>query len=187
MRVVRRFWSDELLARPNCHEFNAEALPIMRKAGVKIAILSARWELHRRKGLSSLRRTVETLHDAGISVYVVGQSPEFAMDVRLLAYRTRNQGSRQVLAWSPAVDAHLNEEVGALASEATFVNPMALLCDAGLCAYRSAQDFLYSDYGHLSQYGARLAVSRLFPFLLRPGSQISESWPETPDNTNVPD
>jgi peptidoglycan/LPS O-acetylase OafA/YrhL len=175
----------ESLARPNCHEFNAEALPLMRKAGIGIAILSARWELHRRKGLSSLRKTVETLRKAGISVFVVGQTPEFAMDVRLLAYRSGVEGTRQVLAWKPAVDPHLNDEVSALASEATFVNPMKLLCDAGLCAYRTGQVFLYSDFGHLSQYGATLAVERLFPFLLQPGRPISEAWPVASNRADI--
>ena len=177
----------ESLARPNCHEFNAEALPIMHKAGIKIAILSARWELHRRKGLDSLRKTVEALRNAGISVYVVGQSPEFAMDVRLLAYRSGKQTTREVLAWTPAIAPHLNQEVGALASGATFVDPMALLCNAGLCAYRTAENFLYSDFGHLSEYGARLAVNRLFPFLLREGQEDSRSWPAPENRADIAD
>ena len=177
----------ESLARPNCHEFNAEALPLMLKAGIGIAILSARWELHHRKGLGSLRKTVDALRKAGISVYVVGQSPEFAMDVRLLAYRSGVEGTRQVLAWKPAVDPHLNDEVRALALEATFVDPMTLLCDAGLCPYRTARDFLYSDFGHLSQYGASLAVERLFPFLLQPGRRISETWPVMPNRADIAD
>jgi peptidoglycan/LPS O-acetylase OafA/YrhL len=177
----------ESLARPNCHEFNAEALTIMHNAGIKIAILSARWELHRRKGLDSLRKTVEALRNAGISVYVVGQTPEFAMDVRLLAYRSGKQATREVLAWTPAITPHLNQEVGALASGATFVDPMALLCNAGCCAYRTAENFLYSDFGHLSEYGARLAVYRLFPFLLRDGQEDSRSWPAPENRADIAD
>jgi peptidoglycan/LPS O-acetylase OafA/YrhL len=167
----------ESLARPGCHEFNAEALPLVRKAGIGIVILCARWELHHRKGLGSLRETVEALRKSGVSVYVVGQSPEFAMDVQLLAYRSGVESARQVLAWTPQVNPRLNDEVSALASGATFLDPMALLCDGGLCPYRTAGTFLYSDFGHLSQQGARLAVERLFPFLLLPGRTGSDVWP----------
>ena len=136
---------------------------------------------------NSLRKTVEALRNAGISVYVVGQSPEFAMDVRLLAYRSGKQTTREVLAWTPAIAPHLNQEVGALASGATFVDPMALLCNAGLCAYRTAENFLYSDFGHLSEYGARLAVNRLFPFLLREGQEDSRSWPAPENRADIAD
>ena len=156
----------------------------MHKAGIKIAILSARWELHRRKGLDSLQKTVECARRAfRFTLWANPPNLRWMFACSLTAVENK---PHQVLAWPPEVDApRLNQEVGASCVRGDFCGPHGALCDAGLCAYRTAEDFLYSDFGHLSEYGAR---SRCIAYFLSlPGRARIPSWPAPENRADIAD
>ncbi|WEX11613.1 acyltransferase family protein [Chelativorans sp. AA-79] len=151
--------------RPLCKDFNAKALEFIEKEGVDAVILGARWTDLQSRGLEELRSTLDALKKMGREVYILGQSPEFSMDVQVIAYM---QGSRDPAAldrWDVFFDPEINDELQGLAEGAVFINPMAELCAGRSCVYRDKGVFLFEDYGHFSAEGAKRAVEAYFPFM----------------------
>ena len=77
-------------ARPNCQEFNRNALDIIKRYGVKTVILSARWTSLRLRGVDEIRSTLDELRTMGVHTYLIGQSTEFGASMDVLDYRTGN-------------------------------------------------------------------------------------------------
>jgi hypothetical protein len=88
---------------------------------------------------------------------VVRQSPQFAADVRRIAFvRGRTDGGV-----AEALDASaLNGELRAQAEGATVLDLHVVLCRGRLCRYRDGGVSLFADYRHISTDGARLVVTR---------------------------
>ena len=151
--------------RPLCKEFNARALELIEREGIDTVILSARWTDLRSRGLEEVRSTLEALHDMGREVYVFGQSPEFSMDVQVIAYMQGSRDPASVDRWDVFFDPAINDELKNHARGAVFVDPIAELCTGRSCVYRDKGVFLFEDYGHFSAEGAKRAVEAYFPFL----------------------
>ena len=151
-------------ARPNCTRFNERALKLIQDAGIKSVILSGRWTDYEVRGFDGLQKTIDRLRALGVRVYVIGQSPEFIADVQKIAFFAR-RGNVKNTSWPMAVDPKINERVMSFTKGATFIDPLAFLCDAKGCSYADAGSgkFLYFDYGHFSTAGAELAISKYWP------------------------
>jgi len=151
-------------ARPACTRFNERALSIIRDANIQAVILSGRWTDYQARGFDGLQKTVDRLRDMGVKVYVIGQSPEFIADVQKIAFFAKREHAANT-SWPMAMDPDINKQVLPFVKGATFIDPLAYLCDPAGCSYADAgtRQFLYFDYGHFSSAGATLAISKYWP------------------------
>lgn len=155
--------SHDSFANKACRPYNAGAIDVIKEHNIKIVILSARWENLSRKSLDGLTETVTLLKSMGVTVYVIGQSPEFSIDVQVLAYMKGNKDAKGIDTWHIHTDPTINERVATLAKDAIFVNPLPSMCEGDICAYRDNGTLLYGDYGHFSETGSVRAVKSYFP------------------------
>jgi peptidoglycan/LPS O-acetylase OafA/YrhL len=146
---------------PNCHQFNANAFDLIRKYNIKIVVLSARWDLLARRGEIDLQATINSLLALGVQVFVIGESPEFALDIQSLAYRLRkmDRTSWAIVNYDPTIDEKLRSQ----SRGAAMIEPLKQLCEKDMCPYRWQADLAYADYGHFSSAGSDYAVKKYFP------------------------
>ncbi|MEP6565834.1 MAG: acyltransferase family protein [Mesorhizobium sp.] len=151
-------------ARPNCTRFNERVLKLIHDAGIQSVILSGRWTDYEVRGFDGLQQTIDSLRGLGVTVYVIGQSPEFIADVQKIAFFAKRAHVENT-SWPMAMDPDINERVLPFTKGATFIDPLTSLCDAKGCSYADADtgQFLYFDYGHFSTAGATLAISKYWP------------------------
>jgi peptidoglycan/LPS O-acetylase OafA/YrhL len=151
-------------ARPGCAGFNANVFSVIERYNIDTVVISSRWDQLRQRGLSGLPETVARLADAGVTVYVLGQSPMFAFDVDVLDYRgAGGPDSDGRSAWRLGFDAQDNVQLKSQSGAAMFIDPLPSFCESGDCTYRSAAGLLFEDYGHFSDVGSDLAVRSYFP------------------------
>ncbi|WP_137929506.1 acyltransferase family protein [Mesorhizobium comanense] len=167
-------------ARPACTRFNERALQIIRDANIQAVILSGRWTDYQARGFDGLQKTIDRLRDMGVKVYVIGQSPEFIADVQKIAFFARQEHVANT-SWPMAMDPDINKHVLPFTRGATFIDPLAYLCDTAGCSYADAgtRQFLYFDYGHFSSAGATLAISKYWPSFATGGdvAKVGEQAP----------
>lgn len=150
-------------ARVGCSTSNRRVLSVIREAHVDTVVLAARWTDVPRHTLNTLPETISELKKLGVRVYVIGQSPQFAMDVQRIDYISGARMKPGTYSWEVFFDKDYNKTLGQLASGATFINPMTYLCEGSNCAYRKDHDYYYADYGHFSTVGSTKAVAAYFP------------------------
>ena len=150
-------------ARPNCGIFNQRALDLVAQRHIPIIVLSARWENHSSATLAGLKNTIARLRALGATVYVIGQSPEFGVDVQSLAYRKASHDRNVDAAWDLSFPRDFNARLKANTSGASFVDPLAFDCQGKTCLYRRDGQYEYADFGHLSRYGSARAARTYFP------------------------
>jgi peptidoglycan/LPS O-acetylase OafA/YrhL len=156
-------------ARPHCQAFNAHVFSIIRTHDIKTVVLSARWRDMRTRGFGGLADTIAALKNAGVDVWVIGQSTEFLTDVSAIAQRNGQSGGAD--AWPLAFDRGLNTKLRQAATGATFVDPLDFLCKGEDCTYSRQGQLIYADYGHFSPMGSARAVLDYFPLIQRTGTQ----------------
>lgn len=149
-------------ARPNCTPFNQHAIDIIRDQKFDGVILSARWtDLHSR-GLDELHSTLKELDKLGIPTIVIGQSPEFSIDVQIIKYHQKDKTVQHPDAWTVFFDPNINQELQNIAGANRFINPMTYLCEGAVCPFYN-DGFLFEDYGHFSVKGSELATQAYIP------------------------
>jgi hypothetical protein len=158
--------------RPNCAKFNAHALDVIKAQDVKTVIMSARWVDLQRRGLDELAGTLATLSKLGVRTVVIGQSPMFATDAPIIAFR--RGPSAGVASWPISFEPSLNRRLEAMAGRANFVDPIARLCRGTVCPYEANGQLLFLDDGHFSEAGSLLAVRAYLPVLTGLGAAARE-------------
>jgi peptidoglycan/LPS O-acetylase OafA/YrhL len=150
---------------PLCTSFNARALDLIKEHNVRLVVLSARWDLLGQHGADGFQKTIETIRSLGAKVVVIGQSPQFGLDVHSLAYRLRsNPPVNGISSWKTTnYNPTIEESLRAQSVHATFIEPIKELCDGDVCPYLIDGRFLFSDYGHFSAEGSEFAVRKYFP------------------------
>jgi hypothetical protein len=98
-----------------------------------------------------------------VRVIIIGQSPEFAMDVQRIDYLSGQMTQGDKSRWMTSVDADFNAKMVALTKGASFIDPMGAFCDGRLCQYKSGSAYYFVDYGHFSREGSMRAVEAYFP------------------------
>ena len=147
-------------ARLGCTGFNQNALSLIDKLKIKTVVLSARWIDLRYRGLDLLADTVRVLKEKGVKVTVVGHSPLFVTDTKVINFRMTSDAEPDAT-WPSVVEEDFNENLRQHASMADrFVDPLAILCKENQCPYKLGGQLLFGDEGHFSLAGSRLAVSR---------------------------
>ena len=149
-------------ARTLCTEFNAHALNIIRKEKVTTVIIAGRWTDMRARGLNQINSTLSVLDSMRVRVIVIGQSPEFAADVRVISALKGGRERNAVNQWNVFFPLSVNNQLHSIAGNNTFVNPMIPFCINTKCIYQDHGTFLFLDYGHYSTEGSRRAVQKLF-------------------------
>jgi hypothetical protein len=150
------------LTRGRCVEFTDHALNIVRDEKIDTVILTARWTEIPLQNLGKIRSTLDALRKTGVHVIMLGQSPEFAEDVHVIAYFKGSSSPAAVNRWTVAFAPDFNARLAKIAGTTPFIDPMPALCNGALCTYEDRGVFLYSDFGHLSVEGSRRAVRNLF-------------------------
>ncbi|MBR1092294.1 acyltransferase [Bradyrhizobium manausense] len=153
-------------AQPQCADFNRHAIELIKELGVVAVVLSARWiDLRARGGVGALESTLDELSKMKVGVYVIGQSPEFPADVRVIGYRAQAFAANTTDSWRIVVPSGFNDELRKVVKgKATFIDPLQSLCaDQEVCPYRKEGQYLFSDFGHLSTVGSSMAVQSYFP------------------------
>ncbi|MFS8111068.1 acyltransferase family protein [Rhizobium jaguaris] len=153
-------------ARPNCQQFNRNALNLIKTLNVKHVILSGRWVDLRLRGLDLLQDTISTLKGMGVDVTVIGQSPMFVTDVKVIGFEKATLGESSS-SWPTIIEANFNEQLKAAAKGAAFIDPIINLCPSGICDYIMDSQFLYFDSGHFSDFGSAFVVKLYFPLSYR--------------------
>ncbi|MBO9136782.1 acyltransferase [Rhizobium sp. B230/85] len=160
-------------ARPSCADFNRRAIDILKGGGYEYVVLSARWEDYERRGFDGIQSTIDELTKIGLKVVVIGQSPEFAADIRKLDYFLGSHVEK--LKTAPlAIDENINTRLMTFTNGATFIDPLPFLCFGGQCQYKINEDFRYTDYGHFSKQGATFAIRSYWPIF---GERIAYKAP----------
>jgi peptidoglycan/LPS O-acetylase OafA/YrhL len=156
------------MSNPPCRDFNERVFDVIERYGVRGVIVSGRWDYALRRHVTpeQVGSTMERLRDAGVEVYVLGQSPLFGNQVQTL-FAQAGGTSEQPTAWgqvtfAPDLNARLQ---AAMPSGVTFIDPLASMCELPACQYRRDGEFLLWDEGHLSAYGSSLGVDTYFPYL----------------------
>jgi hypothetical protein len=150
-------------ARPGCEEFNARIFDVAARYHVDTVVLSARWDEMRERGFQGLSDTIAQLRAKGLTVYVIGQSPMFAFDVKVLDYRGAGKSAPGHAAWYLSFGRAQSDAVRAASTEAHFVDPLPALCQRNTCRYETPAGLLFADYGHFTELGSDLAVKSYFP------------------------
>lgn len=151
-------------ARPSCQQFNRNALDLIKSLNVKHVILSGRWVDLRLRGLDLLQGTISTLKAEGLDVTVIGQSPMFVTDVRVIGFEKATLGASSS-SWPTVIEPEFNEKLKSAANGATFVDPIAILCANRNCPYIIDKKYVYFDSGHFSDFGSAFAARLYFPFI----------------------
>jgi peptidoglycan/LPS O-acetylase OafA/YrhL len=149
----------------DCRRFNGNALKIIRDNDIKTVILSARWVAHKSEVLAGLRETLATLDKMGVRIFVIGQSPEFAIDPDVIYYYRRKHGIEPLDMANVYFDSGVNDQLSGIAGASRFIDPMKILCRDSLCPYRDEKNFFFEDSGHLSDAGSDLFVRKYFPLV----------------------
>lgn len=150
-------------ARPGCADFNARIFDVAARFHVDTVVLSARWDEMRERGLEGLSDTIAQLRAKGLTVYVIGQSPMFAFDVKVLDYRGAGKNTSGDGAWYLSFTRAQSDALRTASKDAHFVDPLPTFCHGDTCLYETAAGLLFADYGHFSESGSDLAVRSYFP------------------------
>lgn len=146
-----------------CRAFNQHALDIIRENKIDTVILAGRWQNQKRKDLVWLQSTLAELEKMKVKTYLIGQSPEFPIDIQPLAYYKGAADKTNVY-----FDSSYNDDLRKMAGIAQFIDPMEKLCDGVVCPFRDGREFLFQDATHLSKEGSRRAVLSYFPLISHP-------------------
>lgn len=151
-------------ARPDCFEFNQNVLRVIKENGIRTVVMSGRWVDLQSRGLDGLEDTVKILRRAGVTVYVIGQSPIFPADVNLIDFNLGRAGLTSDK-WFSVVQPEINKRLKTYSGTA-FIDPTPYLCDVDAkCAYKHQSSPYYSDDGHFTVAGSNRAVAAYFPLL----------------------
>jgi hypothetical protein len=143
--------------------------PLLETKQVDRIILSARW---RPDDVPLLRRTVETLREAGIPVLVLGPIIEYDGDFPSLLARAMEQEDLGSMAHHhiegrKQLDRRMAREVTAAGGD--YLSLIDLLCPGGTCRLFAPDGSpMHFDYSHLTLSGARWLVDRIAEQPLNP-------------------
>jgi peptidoglycan/LPS O-acetylase OafA/YrhL len=151
-------------ARPQCRAFNANVFKVIKDYRIEAVVIGTRWDQLRQRGLGGLPETIKRLTEAGVKVYVIGQSPMFDFNADILAFRKAGLAADGSSSWRLAFPRDDNDAIRAEAGTATFIDPLDRFCEGDTCIYNDRGKLLFFDYGHFSDAGSDLAVRSYFPF-----------------------
>ncbi len=147
------------MALPECNNFNKHAIEVIKKLDINFVIISAKWTDYKSRGLSGILSTTKALDELNVSYLVIGQSPQYVIDVNALSY-FKHRGEAEGR-WPIAFDRIINDELGSYIPEKRFIDPLNQLCVEGRCLYKNNSQLMHSDYGHFSRYGSIFIVQSL--------------------------
>lgn len=151
---------------PACAAVNEAALQLLNERSIDTVILSARWLSYtsiNRISLDDVADTVRALQNRGITVIIIGQSPEFIYQYPDEAYYLQLQN--RVAApgvGRTTVPLDYNETLQASVRPDMFFDPMPLFCDGERCRYRGEDGFYVADFGHLMLVSSTKVVDALW-------------------------
>lgn len=181
-----------------CREFNAMVLDVVSRLGIQRVILAAKWTYYvprrpdsafarlfdiysahgslgsgdavenQRVFDAALARTVTTLVNHGVEVWIVQQAPVEREYVPVLIARTAMRGGNPETVGVPVSEylqarSFVNSRFVAVVDRAHLLDPSIPLCASGICICFADGHVLYTDANHLSWDGAMYIKSALMP------------------------
>jgi SGNH domain (fused to AT3 domains) len=153
----------EAVSRPQCAPFDKQVVDVIQRFGISTVMIAANWASYiKRKKLhfEDISGTVKYLHSLGVRVVLVGQSPVFAFaypdEYFYMVYGT--QRAQRTYEAPLDVDPTINAKISAASGADSFLDPMALLCRGAECVFKDGDYYLFTDYGHFSEFGSKRMV-----------------------------
>ncbi|MBV8890175.1 MAG: acyltransferase [Alphaproteobacteria bacterium] len=147
----------------HCAEFNANVIRVIDRYRIKQVIMSAAWQAHPDISEADIAAVIASFNRRGIRVFVIGQSPLFALEPYLIYYRARSISNERTEYWRSLVAPGFNRALKDGIQDAAVIDPIAAMCDGDLCPIRENGEMLYFDPTHFSVAGSLQAVQRYFP------------------------
>lgn len=144
------------MALPECDDFNRNAIDIIKNFDINFVIISAKWTDYKLRGLSGISSTIELLDELSIPYLVIGQSPQYVIDVNALSYLKHRE--KDVGRWPISFDRSINEELASYIPDNRFIDPLNSICTESRCLYKVSGRLMHSDYGHFSKFGSIFIV-----------------------------
>ena len=156
-------------SRPECKAFDERVAEIVRRNDITTVIMAANWSAYLRRHkiqYADIGSTVAFLKSLHVRVILVGQSPVFPFAYPD-EYFYRKYGAQHGAGGDyyapfdadPGVNERIRQSVGAAVD--IFFDPLPVWCRDSQCLFKHGDSYLFSDYGHFSRDGSRLAVAAL--------------------------
>ncbi len=113
------------------------------------------------RGLEGLRGTIESLAEKGLKVYVIGASPLFPFNPSYLKLRKAGNSANGDASWTINRAVFTTELLLGRSVGAQLIDPLRNFCAEEKCVYMRNGTLLFSDYGHFSPFGSKLAVKSI--------------------------
>lgn len=144
-----------------CQGFSDHVLSIIREQKIDTVVIAGRWTNLQQDDFARLASTLAVLDRERVRTVVIGQSPEFSIDVQVISYLKGSRAPDAVNRWPVLFPLSINDKLAAVAGNHEFLNPMTALCVKTVCDYQDRGTYLYSDDGHYSADGSDRAVRAL--------------------------
>ncbi len=150
-----------------------EAEEAGKNGGPTGVVLSAHWETYvpaepdegQLSGIEqALEAAIRRLGAAGVRVFVVGPTPEFRLDPAACVARRNDDSCLLARSHFEQVTLPVTEmlvRVTAQQQNARYWAPASVYCDDAYCRPSRGRRLTFRDYGHLSRFGAELALEPL--------------------------
>ena len=146
-----------LYAQRRCRAFEDHLLDVITEQKIARVLVAARWSGYEPRDLAEVASTLSELEQRGVRVSVIGQSPEFPVDVQVLSFLRGSRDEGAVNRWPLRLHPDFNRM---LAEELNheIIDPLLAFCVHDLCEYQNRGQFLFADAVHYSAVGSAQAV-----------------------------
>jgi peptidoglycan/LPS O-acetylase OafA/YrhL len=156
----------EAASRPQCAAINRSVTSIIKDYDIKTVILAANWQSYvsrRKMTYGDIARTINMLHQLGLRVVLIGQSPEFSFAYPdEYFYQKYGATIRKGSYFAElGIDPRVNRAMASATTADEFFDPLAVLCDGKECLFKQDGDYLFEDYGHYTNYGSQRMTTAL--------------------------
>lgn len=144
----------------HCKVFSERIEQLLVQYGIDTVVMAAAWRLAMENGLTyeEIKQTIILLHEQGVRVVLIGQSPRFDTSVQDISNRGRLRG-KDVRANRVSMDlASINAQLKKFVDRGDFVDPSTPFCNDGECRFKDEQGFYFWDDGHLTARGSSKVV-----------------------------
>ncbi|MEO8374110.1 MAG: acyltransferase family protein [Sphingomonas bacterium] len=164
--------------RPHCRSNNDYMRKLVKAYHVDRVVLVGHWEANLAASgldLDDVARTIKSLRDLGLDVWLIGDNPEYAFNnMPLLAQRLAERQANRPFLMTPKFSSSWNDRARIIIGSDRFSDPMASLCPNGKqCLVYDHGQSLMSESNHLSFHGARVVAQRFLPIFERPQPRAS--------------
>jgi peptidoglycan/LPS O-acetylase OafA/YrhL len=153
----------EITGRDYCRSNNGHAMEIIKRFGIKRIILAGYWQREmgdNHIGLDRVATTVKRLQGLGLSVAVIGDTPDypFRNPTYLAARLLKRPNPSAPFYTAPKNDFGFNGRLRDAVGSAEFFDPLSRLCEGNRCLVFNDGQSMMADNMHLTASGAQYLI-----------------------------